>query len=180
MGLPPARLHPESITLGSRQAVDFRPMPGVEETELAEAAQLASIADDTPEGRSVVVLATVNYNLCAPPFTGHAAAFVPFSAYTGLSGVDVEGRVLRKGDVDAIARFVVEQGGLVPSIFEHTAETIALMGGTPLGVADGLRLLGIIHLKDVGKGDWTLRLHSVAGGRARGLVARVFIRPPID
>ena len=155
-----------TITLGNRQAVEFWPVPGVEEAELAEVAQLASIADETPEGRSVVVLAKDRYKLRAVHIAEHEAHFVPFSAYTRMSGVDLSGRTLRKGAIDAIARFVVEQGGLAPSVYEHMGEKIARMGGTPLGVAEGSRLLGIIHLKDVVKGGIKERIGQL---RAMGI-----------
>ena len=147
-----------TITLGNRQAVEFWPVPGAEEAELAEVAQLASLADETPEGRSIVVLAKDKYQLRARHITEHDATFVPFSAYTRMSGVDLDGRILRKGATDAIARFVTEQGGIVPSVFEQMSEKISRMGGTPLGVAEGGRLLGIIHLKDVVKGGMKERI----------------------
>jgi K+-transporting ATPase ATPase B chain len=155
-----------TITLGNRQAVEFLPVPGVEEPELAEVAQLASLADETPEGRSVVVLAKDKYQLRARHIAEHEANFVPFSAYTRMSGVDLDGRVLRKGATDAIARFVVEHGGIVPAAFEQLAEKISRMGGTPLGVAEGGRLLGIIHLKDVVKGGMKERIGQL---RAMGI-----------
>ncbi len=155
-----------TITLGNRQAVEFLPVPGVEEPELAEVAQLASLADETPEGRSVVVLAKDKYQLRARHIAEHEATFVPFSAYTRMSGVDFAGRILRKGATDAIARFVVEHGGIVPSAFEQLAEKISRMGGTPLGVAEGGRLLGIIHLKDVVKGGMKERIGQL---RAMGI-----------
>ncbi len=147
-----------TITMGNRQAVEFLPVEGVEEAELAEVAQLASLADETPEGRSVVVLAKDRYQLRARHLAAHEANFVPFSAYTRMSGVDLDGRALRKGATDAIARFVNEQGGEVTPSFSQLAERISRMGGTPLGVAEGPRLLGIIHLKDVVKGGMKARI----------------------
>jgi K+-transporting ATPase ATPase B chain len=155
-----------TITLGNRQAVEFLPVPGAEESELAEAAQLASIADETPEGRSIVILAKNKYQLRARHITEHGANFVPFSAYTRMSGVDLDGRILRKGATDAISQFVREHGGSVPQVFEQMAEKIARSGGTPLGVAEGSRLLGIIHLKDVVKGGMKERIAQL---RAMGI-----------
>jgi len=155
-----------TITLGNRQAVEFWPVPGAEEADLAEAAQLASLADETPEGRSIVVLAKDKYNLRARHIAEHEATFVPFSAYTRMSGVDLGGRILRKGATDAISRFVTEHGGIVPSVFEQMSEKISRMGGTPLGVAEGPRLLGIIHLKDVVKGGMKERIGQL---RAMGI-----------
>ncbi|MBK6900519.1 MAG: potassium-transporting ATPase subunit KdpB [bacterium] len=141
-----------TITLGNREAVAFLPAPGVTERELADAAQLASLADETPEGRSVVVLAKDRFDLRGRDLQGLGASFVPFSAHTRMSGVDVDGRRIRKGAVDAVARFVVEQGGSVPREVTAAAEELARGGGTPLLVADGRRALGVVHLKDIVKG----------------------------
>ena len=140
-----------TITLGSRQAVEFVTAPGVTEGELADAAQLSSLADETPEGRSIVVLAKEKYGLRGRDVAAHHAKFIPFSAYTKMSGVDIEGRSLRKGATDAIVAFVKEQGGRVPPEITEMSEKISRTGGTPLAVADGPRLLGIIHLKDIVK-----------------------------
>jgi K+-transporting ATPase ATPase B chain len=147
-----------TITLGNREAVEFIPSGGVGEEELADAAQLASLSDETPEGRSIVVLAKQRYNLRGREVAAYDAHFIPFSAYTRMSGVDLDGRHLRKGAVDAIIKFVREQGGVVPGGFTETAEHIARNGGTPLGVADGARILGVVHLKDIVKGGMRDRL----------------------
>jgi potassium-transporting ATPase ATP-binding subunit len=138
-----------TITLGNRQAVEFKPAPGVDLIELADAAQIASLADETPEGRSIVILAK-SFGIRERTLGGmHGASFVSFSAQTRMSGVDVEGRRLRKGAADAIAAFV--QGGLSESVRE-TVAGIARAGGTPLLVADERRVLGTIYLKDIVKG----------------------------
>jgi K+-transporting ATPase ATPase B chain len=147
-----------TITLGNRQAVEFLPVPGVTEKELADAAQLSSLADETPEGRSVVVLAKQKYGLRGRHIPEHEAKFIPFSAYTRMSGVDVDGRRLRKGATDAIAKFVVEQGGEAPESFRDIGDRISRSGGTPLAVADGQRVLGVIHLKDIVKGGMKERI----------------------
>src|SRR5262249_34283753 len=140
-----------TITLGSRQAVELLPASGVTAGELADAAQLSSLADETPEGRSIVVLVKDEYRLRGREVAAQHARFIPFSAYTKMSGVDLEGRQLRKGATDAIVTFVRQQGGLIPSEITELSDKIARMGGTPLAVADGPRLLGIIHLKDIVK-----------------------------
>jgi K+-transporting ATPase ATPase B chain len=147
-----------TITLGNRQAVEFLPINGIPEQELADAAQLSSLADETPEGRSVVVLAKEKYGLRGRHLPEHEATFIPFSAYTRMSGVDVDGRHLRKGASDAIAQFVHERGGDAPGYFREMSDRIARSGGTPLAVADGKRLLGVIHLKDVVKGGMKERI----------------------
>ena len=147
-----------TITLGNRQAVEFLTINGVAAEELADAAQLSSLADETPEGRSVVVLAKEKYGLRGRHIPEHEANFIPFSAYTRMSGVDFEGRELRKGATDAIINFVKERGGDVPGYFQEMSDRIARNGGTPLAVADGHRLLGIIHLKDIVKGGMKERI----------------------
>jgi K+-transporting ATPase ATPase B chain len=147
-----------TITLGNRCAVEFIAASGVSQEDLADAAQLSSLADETPEGRSVVVLAKERYGMRGRHFAEHEASFIPFSAYTRMSGVDLPGRQLRKGATDAIAKFVEERGGMVPPDFREAADRISRNGGTPLGVADGKRLLGIIHLKDVVKGGMKERI----------------------
>jgi K+-transporting ATPase ATPase B chain len=139
-----------TITLGNRQAVAFHPAPGVTERELAEAAQLASLADETPEGRSIVVLAKERFGLRGRDTQG--LQFVAFSARTRMSGVDVDRRSLRKGAMDAIERHVQTVGGQVPAAVRERAEDVARRGGTPLLVADGAKLLGVIELKDIVKG----------------------------
>jgi len=147
-----------TITLGNRQAVEFLTINGVSEQELADAAQLSSLADETPEGRSVVVLAKEKYGLRGRHIPENEATFIPFSAYTRMSGVDFEGRKLRKGASDAICKFVIERGGEVPPNFQEMSDRIARNGGTPLAVADGPRLMGIIHLKDIVKGGMKERI----------------------
>ncbi|MDX2149638.1 MAG: potassium-transporting ATPase subunit KdpB [Bryobacteraceae bacterium] len=147
-----------TITIGNRQAVEFLPVKGVSDAELAEAAQLSSLADETPEGRSVVVLAKEKYGLRGREVAQHEAHFIPFSAYTRMSGVDFDGGNLRKGATEAIAAFVREQGGTVPGELTEIAERISRQGGTPLAVANGRRALGVIHLKDVVKGGMKERL----------------------
>jgi K+-transporting ATPase ATPase B chain len=147
-----------TITLGNREAVEFLPVDAVGEAELADAAQLASLSDETPEGRSIVVLAKEKYNLRGREVGAHAARFIPFSAYTRMSGVDLGDRHIRKGAVDAIVNFVREKGGSVPRAFRDAAEGIARNGGTPLGVCEGARVLGIVHLKDIVKGGMRDRL----------------------
>jgi K+-transporting ATPase ATPase B chain len=141
-----------TITLGNRMASDFLPAAGVRAEELAEAAQLASLADETPEGRSVVVLAKERFQLRARDLQAMGAAFVPFTAQTRMSGADVDGRSIRKGAAEAIGRHVVALGGRVPLEVEQTVARISQTGGTPLAVADGARVLGVIHLKDTVKG----------------------------
>jgi potassium-transporting ATPase ATP-binding subunit len=147
-----------TITIGNRQAVEFVPVSGVSEGELADAAQLSSLADETPEGRSVVVLAKTKYGLRGREVASHEATFIPFSAYTRMSGVDLDGRSLRKGASESVANFVREQGGVVPADLTETCARISRQGGTPLAVADGRRALGVIHLKDVVKGGMKERL----------------------
>src|ERR1700689_2741968 len=126
-----------TIPLGNRQAVQFVTVDGVTESELADAAQLSSLADETPEGRSIVVLAKEKYGLRGREVSEHEAHFIPFSAYTRMSGVDLDGRQLRKGATDAIAQFVRENGGQFPPELVETAEKISRQGGTPLAVCDG-------------------------------------------
>jgi K+-transporting ATPase ATPase B chain len=155
-----------TITIGNRQAVEFIPVNGVTETGLADAAQLSSLADETPEGRSVVVLAKEKYGLRGREVASQEARFIPFSAYTRMSGVDLDGRRLRKGASDSIAQFIREQGGQVPPELSETAARISRQGGTPLAVADGRRALGVIHLKDVVKGGMKERLGQL---RAMGI-----------
>jgi K+-transporting ATPase ATPase B chain len=147
-----------TITIGNRQAVEFVPVGGVTEADLADAAQLSSLADETPEGRSVVVLAKTKYGLRGREVASHEATFIPFSAYTRMSGVDLDGRSLRKGASESVANFVREQGGVVPPDLTEACSRISRQGGTPLAVADGPRALGVIHLKDVVKGGMKERL----------------------
>ncbi len=147
-----------TITLGNRQAVEFLPVEGVSESELADAAQLASLADETPEGRSIVVLAKEKFQLRGRDVSELNATFIPFSAFTRMSGVDFDGRQLRKGATDAIVKFVRGQGGHDPKDLAQVSDRIARSGGTPLAVADGSRVLGTIHLKDIVKGGMRERL----------------------
>jgi potassium-transporting ATPase ATP-binding subunit len=141
-----------TITLGSRMATEFLPAPAIRIEDLADAAQVASLADETPEGRSIVVLAKERYGLRGRELKQPEARFVPFSAQTRMSGCDLDGRIIRKGAVDAIARHVASLGGGVSPQIEKTAARIARSGGTPLAVSDGPRVLGVVHLKDVVKG----------------------------
>ncbi|MCI0627935.1 MAG: potassium-transporting ATPase subunit KdpB [Acidobacteria bacterium] len=141
-----------TITLGNRQAVEFTPLPGIKEGELADAAQLSSLSDETPEGRSIVVLAKSKYGLRGREVGEHEARFIPFSAQTRMSGVDFDGRSVRKGAHDAVVEFVNSQGGTVPGELKAAVERISRSGGTPLVVAEGRNALGVIHLKDIVKG----------------------------
>ncbi|MCD4487258.1 potassium-transporting ATPase subunit KdpB [Chromobacterium vaccinii] len=141
-----------TITLGNRQASAFIPAPGVSEKDLADAAQLASLADETPEGRSVVVLAKQKFNLRERQLASHEAVFIPFTAQTRMSGIDYDGRQIRKGAIDAIRRHIAEQGGQFPDALAKNAEDVARRGSTPLLVAEGNRALGVIELKDIVKG----------------------------
>ena len=138
-----------TITFGNRMASDFLPAPGVLQAGLAEAALIASLSDETPEGRSIVALAAGEFGIKAPE--ARFDAVIEFTAETRLSGVDVGGRRLRKGAVDAVLRFAGVTENEAPDEFRRAVETIARSGGTPLAVADGSRLLGVIHLKDVVK-----------------------------
>ena len=155
-----------TITIGNRQAAAFVPAPGVTEQELADAAQLSSLADETPEGRSIVVLAKEQYNLRGRELGQLHAEFVPFSATTRMSGIEVDGRSIRKGAVDAIARYLEEHGAGLPSEVRGAVETIARSGGTPLVVAENGRAMGVIHLKDVVKGGMKERFEQL---RAMGI-----------
>jgi K+-transporting ATPase ATPase B chain len=140
-----------TITLGNRQATEFIPAPGIDARELAQAAQLASIADETPEGRSVVVLAKEQFGIRAQSLAEIGAHFVPFSAQTRMSGVDFSDRQIRKGAAQAIEAQVAERGGKFPSPVHLAIESVAKEGGTPLVVAEGARVLGVVRLKDVVK-----------------------------
>jgi K+-transporting ATPase ATPase B chain len=141
-----------TITLGNRMATELIPAPGVRVEDLADAAQLASLADETPEGRSIVVLAKERYGLRGRDLDRGGHTFIPFSAHTRMSGCDLAGRVIRKGAVDAVARHVGALGGALHPETEAAAGRIGDSGGTPLAVSDGARVLGIVHLKDVVKG----------------------------
>ncbi len=136
-----------TITLGNRQASEFIPMPGVPESELAEVAQLSSLADETPEGRSIVVLAKT-YGIREHDMNTLNAEFVPFTAQTRMSGVDIDGRRLRKGAGDSIVQFVEEEGGQAPPELREQLDRIGREGGTPLAVARDNQILGVVYLKD--------------------------------
>jgi K+-transporting ATPase ATPase B chain len=139
-----------TITLGNRQAVEFTPAPGVTEEELADKAQLASLADETPEGRSIVVLAKERFNLRGREVSGEQ--FIPFTAQTRMSGVDIDGIQLRKGAQDSIRNWVASAGASFPIEVQNRVDEIARAGGTPLVVAENGRVLGTIYLKDIVKG----------------------------
>ena len=155
-----------TITLGNRRATEFIPAPGVTEAELADAAQLASLSDETPEGRSIVVLAKEKYNLRGRELAHYAATFIPFSAVTRMSGVDLDGREIRKGAFDAIVKHCSQNGHAVPSQVEETVKVISNSGGTPLLVAEDRKILGTIHLKDIIKGGMRERFDQL---RAMGI-----------
>ena len=155
-----------TITLGNRRATEFIPAPGVKETDLADAAQLASLADETPEGRSIVVLAKEKYALRGRELSSAAATFIPFSATTRMSGVDLHGREIRKGAPDAIAQYAYKNGNHVPWEVEEVVKIIANSGGTPLLVTEDRRVLGAIHLKDIVKGGMRERFDQL---RAMGI-----------
>jgi potassium-transporting ATPase ATP-binding subunit len=141
-----------TITLGNRQAHEFIPALETTKSELADAAQLASLADETPEGRSIVVLAKQRFGIRERQVHEIGATFVPFTAKTRMSGVDLERRQVRKGAADAIAAFVAERGGRIPGDVVATVERVARAGATPLVVADGPRALGVVELRDIVKG----------------------------
>ena len=155
-----------TITLGNRQATEFVSAPGVSNDQLADAAQLSSLPDETPEGRSIVVLAKERYSLRGRELADHQPQFVPFSAQTRMSGVDLDGRMIRKGAADAIEKFLQQNGGNLPKEVRATVEGIARSGGTPLVVAENNRALGVIHLKDIVKGGMRERFAQL---RAMGI-----------
>jgi K+-transporting ATPase ATPase B chain len=155
-----------TITLGNRQAVEFIPTGGATEEEVADAAQLSSLADETPEGRSIVVLAKQRYNIRGREVAEHEAHFIPFTAQTRMSGVDIDGRHIRKGATESVVEFVHEHGGTVPTELMDITDRISRSGGTPLVVADRDRCLGVIHLKDVVKGGMRERFQQL---RAMGI-----------
>jgi K+-transporting ATPase ATPase B chain len=150
-----------TITMGNRQAAEFIPAPGVETADLADAAQLASLADETPEGRSIVILAKNLYGLRGRELGELNAHFVPFTAQTRMSGADLDGREIRKGASDAIEAYVAEKGSSVPREVREAVQNIASQGGTPLVVADGARTLGVIFLKDIVKGGIRERFNDL-------------------
>src|SRR5229473_2652318 len=155
-----------TITLGNRAATQFFPAPGVEERHLADAAQLSSLADETPEGRSIVVLAKERYNLRGRDLSTHAATFIPFSAQTRMSGVDLDGREVRKGALEAITRLCGSRGNGIPAELQVCVRDISNAGGTPLLVAENCRVLGAIALTDIVKGGMKERFDHL---RAMGI-----------
>ncbi len=155
-----------TITFGNRQASEFIAAPGVTDLELADVAQLSSLPDETPEGRSIVVLAKQLHNLRGRELGELQAEFVPFSATTRMSGVNMDGRVIRKGSTDAIAAFVQSYGGTLPFQVRSAVDGVARSGGTPLVVAENGRALGVIHLKDIVKGGMRERFEQL---RAMGI-----------
>jgi K+-transporting ATPase ATPase B chain len=151
-----------TITLGNRQATEFIPLPGVDERSLADAAQLSSLADETPEGRSIIVLAKEKYGMRGRDLAPHEAHFIAFTAQTRMSGVDFDGREIRKGAVDAIESYVASNGSAsAPKELREIVERISKQGGTPLVVADGKRPLGVIYLKDIVKGGMSERFKQL-------------------
>ncbi len=155
-----------TITLGNRQATEFVALSGITEGELADAAQLASLADETPEGRSIVVLAKEKYHIRGRELSDKDAVFVPFSAQTRMSGIDLDGREIRKGAADSIAAYVKANGGTVSSELQAIVDRIARAGGTPLVVAERMRPLGVVYLKDIVKGGMQQRFAHL---RAMGI-----------
>ena len=155
-----------TITLGNRAATQFLSAPGVAEKDLANAAQLSSLADETPEGRSIVVFAKEKYGLRGRDLSVHETNFIPFSAQTRMSGVNLNGREIRKGAPEAIARYAAERGNRVPSEVQRQVEEISNSGGTPLLVAENRRVLGVVSLTDVVKGGMRERFDHL---RAMGI-----------
>ena len=142
-----------TITFGNRMATEFLPVPGVTEEQLAAVVVLASLADETPEGRSIIALAKGDYGVEEPDLAGRPSTVIPFAAQTRLSGIDFDGRSIRKGAVDAVLKFAGLAADAAPPAFRQAVDRVARTGGTPLGVAEGGRLLGVVHLKDVVKPD---------------------------
>ena len=156
-----------TITLGNRQAAEFVCAPGVTEAQLADAAQLSSLPDETPEGRSIVVLAKERYGLRGRDLAAHETHFVPFTAQTRMSGVNLDGREIRKGASDAIAKYIsAVNGNGLPKEVQATVEQIARSGGTPLVVSENKQALGVIYLKDIVKGGIKERFSQL---RAMGI-----------
>src|ERR1039458_7916144 len=157
-----------TITFGNRQATEFLPATGVTEAEMADAAQLSSLADETPEGRSIVVLAKERYGRRGRDFAAHEAEFIAFTAQTRMSGVNLDGREIRKGASEAIARYLEQNNSAMPQDVRAAVERIASSGGTPLVVTENRRAMGVIHLKDVVKGGIRDRFarapHALASG----------------
>ena len=155
-----------TITLGNRAATEFHPAPGIECSYLADAAQLSSLADETPEGRSIVVLAKERYGLRGRDLSSHGTNFIPFSAQTRMSGIDIDGREIRKGAPEAVARFISPSGNGMPAELRARIEEISASGGTPLLVAENRRILGAIALTDIVKGGMKERFDHL---RAMGI-----------
>ncbi len=155
-----------TITIGNRQAAEFLPAPGVSAEQLADASQLSSLSDETPEGRSIVVLAKEQHNLRGRELGQMKAEFVRFSATTRMSGIEVDGRSIRKGAVDAITQYLKEHGSPIPAQVLGSVEEVARKGGTPLVVAENGRALGVIYLKDIVKGGMKERFDQL---RAMGI-----------
>jgi len=155
-----------TITLGNRAATQFHPAPGIPEAELADAAQLASIADETPEGRSIVILAKEKYGMRGREMSQHTPTFIPFTAQTRMSGVDLDGLEIRKGACDAISKWAAERGNRVAPETQRIIETISNSGGTPLLVAKNRVVMGAIQLEDIVKGGMTERFDQL---RAMGI-----------
>jgi K+-transporting ATPase ATPase B chain len=150
-----------TITIGNRQAAEFIPAPDISLQRLAEAAQLSSLSDETPEGRSIVVLAKERFGLRGRELSHHNAEFVPFSATTCMSGVNIDDRVIRKGAVDAIRQHLKEHGNGLPPQVREAVDRVARSGGTPLVVAENGMALGVIYLKDIVKGGMRERFHQL-------------------
>jgi K+-transporting ATPase ATPase B chain len=157
-----------TITLGNRQAAEFIPAPGVTAAELADAAQLSSLADETPEGRSIVVLAKEKYGLRGRELASRDAVFVPFTAQTRMSGVNLNGNEIRKGASDAIIRYLELHDAVMPKELQEVVDSVARSGGTPLVVAEMHRALGVIHLKDIVKGGIRDRFSQLLDGHQDG------------
>ena len=150
-----------TITLGNRQATDFVVMPGVSETELAHAAQQSSLTDETPEGRSIVVLAKDRYGIAEQTFGNIEPNFVPFTAQTRMSGVDLDGKIIRKGAADSVKNHVLALGGTIPDQFDEIVSNISRQGGTPLAVSVDAKILGVVRLKDIVKGGMKSRFDQL-------------------
>ncbi len=163
-----------TITLGNRQASEFRAAPGVEEKDLADRAQLSSLSDETAEGRSIVVLAKTRFNIRGRDMEHAHAEFVPFSARTRMSGVNLGQRQIRKGSVDAILQFVTQQGGSLPQGVRNDVDSISRAGGTPLVVAENAQVFGTIYLKDSATGGSNLSpANPLIAERAAEIISRL-------
>jgi K+-transporting ATPase ATPase B chain len=155
-----------TITYGNRMATEFLPVPGVTVDELAAATLASSLADETPEGRSIVALAKGEYAIAEPKFDAEKTTIVPFAAQTRLSGVDAPGRSIRKGAVDSLLRYLNLAADRAPAVFKQAVDKVSMSGGTPLAVAENGKLLGVIHLKDIVKPDIKERFAAL---RAMGI-----------